>query len=496
MDKYIGLVIGIENYHDVKKLGKVRYAIDDAKVFRNTLINLGCDPDKIELIPNEQATKATILEKVKRVVKAATAHETIIFFYAGHGFYHNGENLISCVDTLLSSLSDTTVNLNTILSQFDTAKSNKVIAFLDCCHSGIEFSQQERSPASNFAVDELKYQYKDAEHLTVFASCKSDEKSQSDLDRKHGAWSYYLIQALQGKADTNVYEGTLLFSNNLQKYLLEKTFERVKQITVEKKNQTPIKFGKETTDKFIVADLSKVFEERESKIKTAGVRLERATILATEEDWVRNLPGFNKEKGHKAPKEISSYHESWIKKIAQKLIEDELNEVGDSLRNKLGYKRKQIEAPLVEDGVGQLSTIDFDYIVSIEQSKSEAETYILTRSIANFKNSDILTRPEFNEVFKNTFNEIEFVLVGDLDVESVIDRIEDIDDEENISVEYEHTDTTKCKVYIKGLSGYISLTERAFKLVSSNKNSPEKLILSFKQAYQMIEQNKIPKMLL
>ena len=80
-------------------------------------------------------------------------------------------------------------------------------------------------------------------------------------------------------------------------------------------------------------------------------------------------------------------------------------------------------------------------------------------------------------------------------MENVIDKIEEIDDEDLISVEYEHIDTSACKVYIKGLNGYIDLKERSFKIVSNRKESPEKLVLSFKETYKVIEQQKIPKML-
>lgn len=492
MYRYLGLIVAVENYHN--DVPQVKYATDDAVQFRNSLIALGCQEDRLKLLTNEKATKTTIEQSIKEIASSARETDTIVFYFAGHGYYYNGKNLITCVDSSQKFIPETTVGLDFILDTFDKSSSNKVIAFLDCCHSGIQFDTTERSPLSDFSIDELKY-YDNAEHLAVFASCKGNEKSHTDLQRKHGAWSYYLLEALRGNADNSIYDNGFLFSDKLQKYLGINTFQRVKQITPDKKNQTPIKFGKETAEKFIVADLKGLFEERSAKIKTEGIRFEQATILTTEEDYVRNLPGFNKDAGHKAPKVINNYHENWIKKIAQKLIEDELNRIGDELKTKLKYKRKDIEAPVVDDGVGQLSTIDFDYVISVSQSQTDADTYVLTRSIENFKNSDILTNPEFNRIFENTFNELEFILSEKLNVENVIDKIEEIDDEDLISVEYEHIDTSACKVYIKGLNGYIDLKERSFKIVSNRKESPEKLVLSFKETYKVIEQQKIPKML-
>ncbi len=252
MENYIGLIIAVENYHDSKNLSKVKFALNDAEKFIESMVNLGCDRSKLHYLPDNLATKTTIDEKIRELSKYAAPTETIILYYAGHGFYFNGNNLISCVDTSLNALSTTTINLNSILASFDNSKTNRVIAFLDCCHSGIGFSEIERSPVSDFSTDTLKYEYSNAEHLTVFASCKSDEKSQADIERKHGVWSYFLIQALGGNV-ADIYDENLLFSDKLQKHLADNTYQRVKMITPEKKNQTPVKFGKETTEKFIVS---------------------------------------------------------------------------------------------------------------------------------------------------------------------------------------------------------------------------------------------------
>jgi uncharacterized caspase-like protein len=492
MENYIGLIIAIENYHDTKKLRKVQFATNDGTAFIDSLVELGCDRAKLEYLEDNFATKTTITEKLKEICQYATDRDTIIFYYAGHGCYHNGKNLITCVDTSIASLPTTTIDINSILATLDKSNSKKAIAFLDCCHSGIEFSEDERSPVSEFSADNLKYEYRNAEHLTVFASCKSDEKSQADIERKHGVWSYFLIQALRGKAK-NIYDGAILFSDKLQKYLGDKTYKRVKQITTDKKNQTPVKFGKETTEKFIVADLTKVFAEKEIKASAEGIRFERAIILTTEDDWVRNLPGFKTT--HKAPKEISSYHEGWIQKISIALIEEELNDIAKILGQKLKYKRKDIEEPVIEDGVGQLSTIDFDYIVNVTQSQERADKYILTRSIENFKNSDILSNPEFNEIFKDTFDELELRLSKRLNVSNVIDKIEEIDNDDIINVEYDRTDTTKCVISLKGFGGQISLTENSFTIVMNTKSSPQSLVLSCQGAYQSIGQQGVQKML-
>lgn len=492
MYQYLGLIVGVQKYHD-EKVPPVRFASDDAKEFRQALIDLGGDEERLELVPSEKSTKTTIKQKIKDLASIATETDVLIFYFAGHGYYYEGHNVLACVDSLQRSISDTTISLKWILSQFDSSSCRKVIVFLDCCHSGIKFSETERGVVGEFSVDDLKF-YNKAEHLTVFSACKDNEKSQTDLERKHGAWSYYLLNALKGNADEEIYRDGMLTSANLQKYLAENTRRRVKEITSVKTNQTPIMYGKQSSD-FIVADLTPIFEAKAAKIKTEGIKLERAVILATEDDWVRNLPGFISAK-HKEPKVSDDYHEKWIKQIAAKLIEDELNEVAVQLRDELGYTRKEVTATEVYGGIGELNTPDFDYRVVVTQSKEDSKSYILTRSIDNFTNSDILTNPKFNSVFDRTFNEVEFILKGNLNAEDVIDKVEAVKNKELIRVEYKTTDTSKCTVFVKGFSGSIHVTNRTFKIISNTKASPEGILLSFKNAYEIIEGHKIPKLIL
>lgn len=492
MYNYIGVIIAVENYHDSRNIRKVKFALNDARAFRESLIELGCDPERVKLLDDNLATKTTIREEIKKISRIAAPNDVIILYFAGHGLLSNGKNLLTCVDTSLTNIKNTTVELNFILAEFEKSASNKVIAFLDCCHSGIKFSEDERSTLTDFSTEQLQYDYHSAEHLTVFASCKSNEESQSDVERSHGAWSYYLIEALKGNGGA-IYDSGLLFSDKLQKYLAENTYQRVKKITVTKKNQTPVKFGKETTERFIVADINAALRKKETKSDESLSKFESAVISTSDWDNVRTLPGF--ASGHKEPKDISSHHERWIQKIAYDLLVEEIDNVAKLLRTNLRYKRKDIEEPVFEDGTGQITTTDFDYVVRVTQSNVKANRYVLTKSVENFRNSDILSKNEFNEIFNETFDELELHRSKKIDVTDVIDLIEAIDEEDLISVEYDNSDTSKCEINISGIPGTIHMTANSVKLISEQKYSPRELIVSFQQAYTKLDEHGIQTLL-
>lgn len=471
------IIVAIEEYHDNKKLHNVSFAINDANGIRAALLKIGYKEDNIEMITNNFATRTAILEKVKTISKYAQKGEVISFYYSGHGLYVDGKNYITCVDTQMSAVSDTCVSIQDILGLLNNSKSKKIMLFLDCCHSGLQFETDVKSPISTFSTDDLKYQYADVEYLTGFAACKGDEKSRPDKTYSHGIWSYYLIQALSGEAE-KIYHNGLLFSDKLQSYLSEETSLRVKLMTTDKATQTPIKFGKET-DKFIVADVSKIIEQKQIKKSSDKIKFEKVTILTSEEGYVKSLPGFIKGK-HKAPLEVSTYHDSWIKRISHDLLKDEIDETAAKIKNALGYKRRDILSADVEDGVGAIISKDFDYYVAIQQDDEDAGGYKLTRSIENFKNSEVIYTSEFNDLFNDFFNELHFRTKQRINVEALIDAIEDIEDEETISVEYNQSDTSECSIFIPSINMTAEITSNSIIIKSAHKQSPLQLIDGFK----------------
>ena len=487
MNNKYAIIVAIEDYHDQTKLGKVHYALNDANGVKNALESLGYENDNIEILTNNLATRTSTFEVIKKISNYAQKGESILFYYAGHGFYSDGKNLISCVDTSLSSLHETCISLQDILGIFNKSKSTQIMLFLDCCHSGLEFDIKLRSPISIFSTDELKYEYSNSEYLTGFAACKGNEKSKPDSEKKHGTWSYFLIKALSGEATPNPYKQGLLFSDDLQSYLKKETYNRVKLITTDKKTQTPIQFGK-NTDKFIVADISEILSQKIIKKAASSIKFEKITLLTEEEGSVTTLPGFIRGR-HKSPSEISDYHEKWIKSIAQDLLEEEINEIGEEIRRKLRLKRKQILNTTVEEGIGEIVTTEFDYSVVISQSEDDPGVYILTRSLENFKNSQILNSENFNDVFNELFDEIEFNTKQKIDIEELIDKIEDIDDEDVISVLYDLSDTSKCTITIPQISQKLVVTTNSVSVISRKKQSPLQLIDDFKGCYKLLASN-------
>lgn len=479
------IVVAVENYNEAKDFPKVDFAKKDAEDFISVLKKLGLDDEDFVTLINEKATSAAIIQKVKKIAERALENDRIIFYFAGHGFYENGENLLGSVDAIKTAKLDTCVPLNKILGFLKKSLSKHKILFIDACHSGFEAGEYIRDGLDNFEADELIYLFRKEEYFIGFSSCKTNQTSISHVKLQNGVWSHFLIKALSGDVP-ELYTKGLLFSDKLQEYLNKQTSQFVKLNTVSKLDQTPIKFGSET-DKFIIADLNPLFEERERNKKTSDLSFTKISLLNEESDSVKNLPGF--QKGfHKVPTYVGSSPRKFIQEIGAKIIEDEISEISKEIKRALSYRRTELKVS-VYDGGGSVTTPHFDYNISISQSEDDAGEYIVVRSLENFKDNEVVLNPEFNKVFSRHFDRLNFELNNSIDIEELIDKIESFPNDSPISVDYDSTNLSNCKIIIEGLDYEIYVDVDSISIRTNYDTNPEKLINAFKETHKLLQTN-------
>jgi len=485
------LIVAVEHYHQPKHFPRVRYATKDAAELMEALLGIGVSKDDIKLLLDGEATKTAIEKEINNLVRKVTENDRIIFFFSGHGAYENKENYLLPSDCYNDDIESTSVSVNGILGKLNKSLCERNLLFLDCCHSGFEPGDDTKDIDRNFLADELIYNAKDEEYTLGFASCKSDQTSITHPKLQNGVWSHFLIKALRGDAG-GIYEAGVLFSDKLQTYLNKTTKEYVKMNTDDKKDQVPIIFGN-VTDRFVIADLNPIFEERDRVKKVDDISFTNISLLSEEEDSVKNLPGFQKGY-HKVPTYLGSTPSGFIKDIGSQIIEEEINTLSEAIKKALNYKRLDIRAT-TDRGGGSIETSDFDYSITIEQSETDPGEYIITRSLENFKNSDIVTNPEFNAVFSRHFDKLTFELNKRINVSALIDKIEAFEKGSPITVDYNPLDTSTCKILIEGLNYEIEVDAASLSITTDYETSPERLITAFKETHKAILSNPELKML-
>ena len=190
---------------------------------------------------------------------------------------------------------------------------------------------------------------------------------------------------------------------------------------------------------------------------------------------VRDLKGFRK--GHQIPTDVSDHTQSFVGRIAEEDLRQELDERFEEFRRQLKFKRVEISVSDPLSGVGQISTPWFDYHVSAIHDVNDATSVIWRRQLSEFRQIDKLDSPELTSVFGTTFDTVELSPPAAIDVAALIDQIE-AEADARISLDYDRQ-TTWCAVTIRGIGGHMKFTSDRIALFMHQAQSPGKLLDAF-----------------
>ena len=198
-----GIIIGINTYDD-PNINSLRYASADASAIYDVLTHPqtgGFKKEQLHLLTSNSAnppTRNNILESLALLNRMIRTGDTVVFHFSGHGLTQNGINYLLPADARVNIPTETAIPLSRVYAAIQNAK--RQIIFLDACHSGQRRDKGTTSGAMSSAFAEAVFS--EAEGRVTLASCNINESSFEDDKLGHGVFTYYLLEALRGKADT------------------------------------------------------------------------------------------------------------------------------------------------------------------------------------------------------------------------------------------------------------------------------------------------------
>ena len=204
------VVVGVSDYKD-PKIPDLKYADADAQSFYDFMVSpIGGNFNKenVLLLKNEQATLKNVKMAITNFLKKAIDSDYVVIFMACHGEPEpdRPNNIYLLMhDSELDALSATAYhmeNVNADMKRYISAR--RLIFFADACHSAglTEGNVGTRgfSNTVNVAISELK---STREGWGIVSASRAGEVSMesSQWGGGHGAFTYYLLEGLNGKAD-------------------------------------------------------------------------------------------------------------------------------------------------------------------------------------------------------------------------------------------------------------------------------------------------------
>lgn len=205
-DKY-ALVIGIGAFKD-ERIPRLRYTAKDARDFRDFLVDPKggrFDPDHVELLVDENATREGILKALQRLFNRAGEEDLLVVYVSSHGSPRQGElglqgvGYIVTYDTDLDDLFVGALEFQNFSEKISLIKARRKVTFLDTCYSG----QALRSGEKNLSITALGVSadtarlFTSAEGSYLITSSGSAERSWESDQLRNSFFTYHLLSALR-----------------------------------------------------------------------------------------------------------------------------------------------------------------------------------------------------------------------------------------------------------------------------------------------------------
>lgn len=203
------LAVGINKYE--KESYNLNYAHDDAKSFTHKFIENASGlfknvRNRIELYDGE-ATRENILKAFESIISQSKPEDMFVFYYAGHGTVDedmgNEYYLVPPNVTQLygdsEQLQEKAISATELKLYLSKVKSTKQLILMDACHSGAAIQKLQHDDAERQrAITNLAR----SSGVAMLTSSNSQQFATEFEVLKHGVFTYSLLDALDGAADT------------------------------------------------------------------------------------------------------------------------------------------------------------------------------------------------------------------------------------------------------------------------------------------------------
>jgi hypothetical protein len=193
------LLIQIANYPDVP-LPDVLDALDLADVLCDPM-RCGFPPAHVRLLRDEEATRASILEGLRRLATDTSEDSTVVFYFSGHGGRLGDAAYLLPFDSDRCAIEATAMATDELARELAALRARAVLLIFDCCHSGGLEAKDAKDilPVRPGLPAEVHDALMQGRGWALFASSDVDELSYVRPGARNGIFTTHLLAGLRGE---------------------------------------------------------------------------------------------------------------------------------------------------------------------------------------------------------------------------------------------------------------------------------------------------------
>jgi hypothetical protein len=206
------VVIGINDY---RKATQLKYAVNDAKAFYDHLVNKTQIPrENVTLLLNSEASLSNLRSTLGTQLKnKAGTEDMVILYFAGHGATEGDvmspdgdglEKYLLPFDADLKDLYASALPMREISYILQRIRSERLVFIIDSCYSGASGGRTVKTDGKRASIsDRFLDRVVSGKGMIIMTASGANEVSLEKEDLRHGVFTYFLLDGLEGKADTD-----------------------------------------------------------------------------------------------------------------------------------------------------------------------------------------------------------------------------------------------------------------------------------------------------
>ena len=191
------ILIGINSYPKNSGLSSLEYCTQDLTELNLLLANKYTKTSFIGDNSKVLPIRDNICNEMTTQAKMVGDKDLLLFYFSGHGIVEDGKSYLLPNDTNLARLKETAISIEWVLETMNKSLARAKVLIIDACHSGAQIGKSSVHMTSEF----LNQAYENAAGTAILAACKQGQRSWESPVLGHGAYTYYLLEALSGRAD-------------------------------------------------------------------------------------------------------------------------------------------------------------------------------------------------------------------------------------------------------------------------------------------------------